>query len=495
MINSPRIVSTFIVGLWSLILLMLLCAGELQADQASPQPESGSKYSLADSINIAIRKNRTIRNAYLDRIVQKYDLLVAEDKFTPKMLLTPSIKARGANGDVPTTKTTSLSGTITEILPTGATINVAANHDLTSSTANPQARAFGWNVTIAQPLLKGGGLEAATASVRTARLNEQSNILSFKSTLIDTVNSVILAYRAYVQAIKALEISKQSLERSKELLVTNKQLIAAGRMAEIEIVQTEADVASREFNLLSSENAVDAARLALLKALDIDKNTRLLPMDEVTIPPIPFTLEEAKKLAFSNRPDYQQFLIGMENAKITLATAKNNTLWDLSLAAGYGEANLDGGGLSDSSDRSWNSGLVLTVPIGDLTIKQGYLNAKIALQKLENDLGKLQESIAIEVQDALRNAEMNQRQIKLASMSRTLSEKKVKIETEKLKVGRSTNFQLVSFQNDLVNAQSSELNAIISYLNALSSLERTLGITLDSWGITLAEREERQSRP
>jgi outer membrane protein TolC len=64
----------------------------------------------------------------------------------------------------------------------------------------------------------------------------------------------------------------------------------------------------------------------------------------------------------------------------------------------------------------------------------------------------------------------------------------VEIETEKLKAGRSTNFQLVSYQNDLKNAQKSELDAIITYQNALTTLESKLGITLDRWGITLAER-------
>lgn len=130
----------------------------------------------------------------------------------------------------------------------------------------------------------------------------------------------------------------------------------------------------------------------------------------------------------------------------------------------------------------------LTIPIGDLTIRQSYIATDVALKKQENTLALLRQSIEIEVQDALRNAEMNPRQIKLATLSRQLSEKKVEVETEKLKAGRPTNFQLVSFQNDLVSAQNNELGAIISYLNALTNLEQTLGITLDHWGVTLAER-------
>jgi outer membrane protein TolC len=446
--------------------------------------------TMADCIATTVRENRTIKNAYLDRIVQKYDLRVAEDKFNPKMLLSPGVQTSGGSGTTPNSAVTGLSGTVTEQLPTGAAINLSAKHDITSTDNVRPGRAYGWNISLTQPLLKGAGLEVNTASVIFARRSEQGNILSLKSTLMDTLTAVVTSYRSYIQAIKSLEISRQSLERSKELIETNKELIAAGRMAAIESVQSEADVAGKEFDLLSSENSVDAARLALTKAIDIDKNTRIIPVEETGIPAVPYTLEQGKKLAFENRPDYQSSLLGYENAKLQLVIAKNSTLWDLSLTGGYGE-NYTREGVPDSNSYAgtWNAGLRLTVPIGDLSIQQGLIASEIAMKKLDNDLARQRESIEIEVQDALRNAEMNLRQIKLATLSRSLTEKKVEIETDKLKAGRSTNFQLVSFQNDLVNARNSELGAIITYLNALTALDRTLGITLDRWGVSLAERK------
>lgn len=465
-----------------IILISLL----MVSSRAAASSAAEMSMTLADCVAVAVRENRTIRNAYLDRVVQKYDLRVSEDKFTPKLSLTPSVQSSGGTGTTVTTTTSGLSGMVTEQLPTGATITLNGNHDIASTETASPSRAYGWNVSLTQPLLKGGGLEVNTASVRTARLTEQNNILSLKSTVMSTLTSVVTSYRSYVQAIKALEISKQSLERSRELVDTNRELIAAGRMAAIEIVQSEADVASQEFSLLSAENAVDAARLALTKAIDIDKNSMVVPTAEVDIPPVPFSLAQAKTLAFENRPDYLSSLLGYETAKIQLVIAKNNTLWDLSLTGGYAQNYTRGN--YDSFGGSWIAGLKLTVPIGDLSIRQGYLAADISLRKLDNTLARQREDIAIEVQDALRSAEMNLRQIKLATQSRVLSEKKVEIETEKLKAGRSTNFQLVSYQNDLKNARVNELNAIITYLNALTTLEQTLGITLDRWKVSLVER-------
>ena len=469
-----------------IILIVLLFFSTTVATSTATE----TQMSLADCIATAVRENRTIKNAYLDRVVQKYDLRTAEDKFTPKLLLTPGIQASGGSDPTPTTAVTGLSGTVTEQFPTGAAITLGAKHDITSTENVRTGRSYGWNVSLIQPLLKGAGFEVNTASVISARRNEQSNILSLKSTLMDTLTSVVTAYRSYIQAIKSLEINRQSLIRSRELIEINKELIAAGRMAAIESVQSEADVAGKEFSLLSSENAVDAARLALTKAIDIDKNSRIIPVEETGIPPVPYTLEEGKKLAFENRPDYLSSLLGYENAKLDLVIARNSTLWDLSLTGGYGNSyTRDGAPGSDSSAGAWNAGLTLSVPLGDLSIRQGLLASEIAMKKLEHDMARQREDIEIEVQDALRSAEMNLRQIRLATLSRTLTEQKVEIETDKLKAGRSTNFQLVSFQNDLVNARNSELDAIITYLNALTALDRTLGITLDRWGVSLAERK------
>lgn len=468
----------------------------------TPSHAADPAMSLDDCIALTLRENRTIKNAYLDRVVQKYDLRIAEDKFVPILILAPSVtgsgsaKALGGGINTSSSTTTFTSGavaTLTENLPAGGTLSVGSSYTVTSTQQAVPSRDYGWNVSLTQPLLKGAGLDVNLESVRLARINEQKNILVLKSTLISTMSSVITSYRSYIQALKSLEITRQSLERSRELVTTNRELIAAGRMAAIEIVQSEADLANQELSLLTAENSLDAARLALTKAIDIDKNTRITPLAETKIPPVPYTLAQARQLAFSNRPDYQGLLLDYETTKRALTIAKRNTLWDLSLTGNYSEAyNRATSTTPVNSSGAWTAGLTLTIPLDNLyrssSDRQAALAAEISLKKMENSLARQREDIEIEIQDALRSAEMNYRQIKLATLARSLSEKKVEIETEKLKAGRSTNFQLVSYQNDLKNAQKSELDAIITYQNALTTLESKLGITLDRWGITLAER-------
>jgi outer membrane protein TolC len=235
-----------------------------------------------------------------------------------------------------------------------------------------------------------------------------------------------------------------------------------------------------------AENTADAARLALTKSIDIDRNTVITPMLETEVPALPYTREQARTLAFANRPDVQGMRLSQESARLQHLLAKNGTLWSLALNGSYGQRAGDAPGTAASN---WSTALVLNIPLADLAIQQSYMAAEIQLQKLDNDLTRQRESIEIDVDNALRNAEMSLRQIKLATQARVLSEKKVEIETDRLKAGRSTNFQMVSYQNDLVYAQNNELSAIINYRNALTTLDSTLGITLDQWGVSLEQRQ------
>ncbi|MTV29245.1 hypothetical protein FTX61_28340 [Nitriliruptoraceae bacterium ZYF776] len=80
---------------------------------------------------------------------------------------------------------------------------------------------------------------------------------------------------------------------------------------------------------------------------------------------------------------------------------------------------------------------------------------------------------------------MSWRAQRLAEQSVLLSEQKLDIERQRLRAGRSTNFQVVSFEDDLVRTRTDLLSARISYLNALTNLDDVLGVTLQTWGVRL----------
>ena len=456
--------------------------------QSPPARPLAQDLTLEEAIRIAVADNRGVKNAYLERVVQKYDLYVADSKFSPKFLLTTEVGTQGGNHQ-DSQRTGNIASTATQLLPTGAQIRFLGTSQALFTLGN-WGSARGWTVNFSQPLLKGAGIDVNTASVRTAQINEQANILRLKQTLMSTLVSTISAFRSLVQSNEALAISQQSLERSRQTLAINRERIDAGRMAAVDIYQAEADVANREVSLLQAQNSLDAARLNLVKLLDLDPASQPRPIAETVIPPVPQDAQEALRLAFENRPDYLNAQLSHEIAKLNLLVAENSALWTLDLTGSYNQTEGWGplGMGSQGPQDRWNVGLLLSIPLNDPAIQQGAVSARINLDKFENDLAQQRLDIEVEVINALRKAEISRRQIDLNTQARELAQKNVDVQTEKLKVGRTSNFELLSYQNALVSAQNAELNAIISYLNDLTTLENTLGLVLDRWGVTLVER-------
>lgn len=440
--------------------------------------------TLADAVALGLRENRTIRGAYLQRVVDKFNLRVAEDQFTPHAQLGGSL---GFNRTTSAMALASLTPSVVSVTPIGTQLAFSWDNQQNGTGSSTL------NLTVLQPLLKGAGYDVNMSALRQARLSEQINRLHLKSTISDTIAQIIAAYYQLLEAREQLGIAKDSLQRSVDLQAVNRALIAAGRMAESEMVQAESGVASQELAVVSAENAFESARLALLVLLAVDPHTRLVPAELFKTEPVKLDLDRMLTIAFDNRPDYLTQLITIEVARLAAADATNGRLWDLSLAAGASipaegsNARLAVGALA-ATKPEFNAGLQLTIPLNSLTPEQAEVQARVALQQNELGMEQLRSQIEQEVRDAVRAVGVGWRQAKLAAQVHALARKTLEIEQIKLKAGRSTNFEIVSFQRDLVTAESAELTAGIAYLSSLVTLDQQLGTTLDTWKIQINDK-------
>ncbi len=488
------------------LLAPLLFAAAASADETPPPaPPPAEGLTLRTAIRIALLNNRTLEKAALDRETQRFDLRVAEDEFVPNLNLSstalhnPVTRADARS----TTRDAGVSAEVTQRLPTGGRVAIVWTSDGTEVT--PGGRPIDYDSSLSlrldQPLLRGGGLRTNLANLRIARLAEEGNILEFRRTIINTVTQVVFAYRSLLQARLQLEVTETALLRAREQMRVNRALVDAGILAPVEIIQTEADIAAQEFNVLTARSALDSARFNLVKLLDIDRDAALEATDATDPPDFTLTLDEARDLAYANRPDYLQAEQALRIAGFGADVAKNNRLWSLALTSRY---RLDGSdeALGDAIDRTfsradenWSVGLTLDVPVGDLTRRQGLLRARSRALKAAIDLVEARENIEIELRDAFRSIELNLQRVRVATVGRELAERKLEIERGKLQSGRTTNFAIVTFQNDLVRARLNEITARITLLNALNALDQTTGSTLEAWGIRIEELDGGRPAP
>ncbi|MCT7948748.1 TolC family protein [Ancylothrix sp. C2] len=468
-----------------------------QNPQSNPQSNPPSipenrpiQLTLSDTIILALQNNRDIKNAYLNRLAETQELATEEGKFRPTF--TPEI-AINLNRNVfgianNNNNQLSIGADISVKMPAGGEfsfgwVGAARNNYTNNFPTNTELARAEQNLKLqfTQPLMRGFGVEINRASIEIARIREQINIITLKSTLSDTITRVIFAYRTLQQAAERVKIETQFLELAKQRKAEFQILIEAGRQAPVDILPYEKAIADREGILLAAENNRQQAIANLLQILDIDREINILPTDSPT-PEI--NLPEPKniqQIALENNPNYLSSILDRDIFKLNLLLAEDNQRWNLDFNASYD-------GISNNAtdtNQNLTVGITLSREFGNLSLKSDVERSKVNLLKAENTLKDNRANLEIEIQNQLRDINLKLKQIELAKNTTQLAEKQLDIEQQKLRLGRSTSREIVRFQDELIFAKNQELNAQIDYLNALTNLQKTLGTTLNTWNITI----------
>jgi outer membrane protein TolC len=471
-------------------ILHLTAALCLAAAPAIAAPRTMS-LTLPEAVFLALRNNRGIHSQYLQRIVDKFALRVAEDAYTPKLTLGGSVLQGRSAGTSGSSLAVSPAGTLTTV--TGAAFTFGwANNQARSQGSRPSGGSNA-QISFSQPLLAGGGLDVGTAPLRQARLAEQNAQLALRNNISSAITGVIIAYRQLILTEQQARIAEAALKRARDLRDVNRLLIEAGRLARVELVQSEQAIAQAELALSSARNSNNSARLALLTLLALELEIEVRPTEKLLAPPVAIDTKQAVALAFANQPAYLQQALQQDIARINLMLAKNQRLWSVALVGGTGLQNRgvnipdSVGGLA-ARRADYQIGLQFSVPINDLSRQQAEVNATIGLRQVELAREQAAATLEQQVTDAVASLTAQTGELEQTRRARTLSVGKLEIELARLQAGRSSNFQVVSFQNDVQQAENAELSATVAYLNALTVLDQLLGTTLETWKIELNDR-------
>ena len=433
--------------------------------------------TLEEAIRLALDGSRSAVAAWLGREEQRLALEAAEERYEP----TASIDASaGVAKEDPWEAEVSLGPSLR--VPTGGSFRLSWSKPV----AGEGDRSDRTTLSFSQPLLRGFSTEIDTAPLVKARMNKRINVRAFRDRIGGIVTSVIGAYRGVLRAARQVAIAREALERARTQLATNRLLIEAGRMAPRDVVQSEAEVANKEYALIDSENRLETANAGLINILDLEEGVRVELSEEAAFQPVRPDLEQSLETAFALRTDHLRADLGVEIAHLDLRLAEDAQLWDLSLDLEASRRQRSGVG-GDSHETDYSGRLNLTVPLWDPGPGRALVSARNDVRRAEMDLAETRQAIRIDVRRAVRDVEVGLRQIDLAREALELAGEKLDIERRKLQEGLSSTFQLGRFEDDLVRAQNREVDAVVGYRNALTSLDRTLGTTLETWGIRIEQ--------
>jgi outer membrane protein TolC len=184
-------------------------------------------------------------------------------------------------------------------------------------------------------------------------------------------------------------------------------------------------------------------------------------------------------------------LLDIENQAITVASARNQLLPNLDVNAGWTQSGLDSSTNSSADSLGtgrfydWVVGLQFEVQIPYRGRVSNYRNTRDALQQFELQKHDLENSIVIEVDQAIRQLEFAYRAVQNLADEVRLQEALLRAERSKLRAGTSDAYTVSQIENDLIDVRSRELRAKTDFENYRAAYEKAVGTLLDRHGVTL----------
>ncbi len=358
-------------------------------------------------------------------------------------------------------------------------------------------------LTLTQPLLRGFLIDNNRQQLVVTALNRDASEIQLRGTIAATLANVRNAYWELLYSNDALEVARGSLDLASKLVADNRARVEVGALAPLDVVQAQAEEATRRQALAQADAQSRTAELVLKRLIvsgtdDPLWNVEINPVDRPTFLPEPLDVQSAVRKALDNRTDLQIARKTIDSNDVTLRFMRNQTLPELDLTAMYGATGLGGtqfqrngtgvtsqiigvvpGGYGDAwrtltgrNYPTWNLALNLSYPLGASAQDAQLARAKVQLNQSAAQLRALELQVATDVTNAALQVQSGLTRYQAATVARELAQQRLDAEQSRFEVGLSTNFLVVQAQRDLSTAQNTELRALLDYRKALVDYER-----------------------
>jgi outer membrane protein len=373
-------------------------------------------------------------------------------------------------------------------------------------------------LSFTQPLMRNFRIDSNRGNIKLANLDLKSTDSQFKQKVTDTISNIQSQYWDLVSAIRDYEIKRESVKLGQITLRDNRKKVAVGTLAQISITEAQADLAQRELNLFSSEESIIRQENSLRQLISNDRNAEIwskviIPTDTPDFREYKVELQPAIETALKNRPELEQLDIQINQSDINLQMTQNQRKWQMDLTGTFGSNGNSGtpaststslyqtkidpaqiGGLATSYKNvfasgatNWSLKLAVNVPLRNRSTDSQFAQQQISKRKMLMQRKSQEQSIQVEIRNAIQKLDTNRKQVETAKMGRQLSEEQLAGEVKRNEAGLSENFRVLDRQNQLAQAEFTYLTNLINYKKSVISLQKSMYTLLESNEFELAK--------
>jgi outer membrane protein len=428
------------------------------------------------------------------------------------------------------TKTQTYNFGYTQGFGTGS--QLAVTFDNTRFTTDSVFAAFNpglnssFRATFTQHLLQGFGTGIQDRFILQAKNDRRITDSSFRQQLLYTVNQVENIYWGLVSAYEDEQAKERALAQSTQLTADNRKQLEIGTLAPLDVVNSDASVASDKQALIQSQTNLEYQQLIMKQAIARNLNdpqlsaAPVIPTDRVALDRLPeedMPVEDLVREAYVNNPQIEQAVLNMKNNQITIKAEKNGLLPILDVNGFYGAAAAGGlvspdciieagaqgypasacpastgyGTVLKSTVNNafpdYGFGVNLTLPLRNRTAQADQERSQMELRQSQMRLQQLYTQIRIQVingQYALTN---DRAQVDAAQASHDYAAQSLEAEQKKYKLGASTTALVLQQGRSLAIADNTLISATAAYAKDRAALLQLLSNTLDRYNINITD--------
>lgn len=494
-------------------LLILAAAGALALPSAAMAQEgSAGGLRLGDAVSAALVGNPTLQIARLDMEGARADVMRARGAFDTRLSTrtsddqraTSALDESGTVADAAlSSRTSSFTAQLTRELPGGMVLQPALSVtrvDDARAVPIPYAQA-GASLAIVAPLGPNRGGGVTRSAVREAELGRDATAQQIRQTAATSVRDVVGAYWEYRAAYQRAAVLASAEARAARLLEETRTLVAAEERPAADLIQLQANLASKRISRLNAEQQVETVRhrLGLLMGLDAGAASRLATPADPFPPPVPFraggaAAERLVETAVARRGELAASELRMDAARLRhlAARAGARPTVDLSVELGYSGVTTArglGGTLSPfySNVPGLNLSLQLSyqAALGNVAARGHTVRAAAAVSQQQLALDALRKQVASGVALAAGALERSLTLLAHAEEAVRLFGRAVENEKAKHALGTATLIDVILAEDSRTSALLGEVDARLSHAASLSRLRWETGTLLEGDGSEL----------
>ncbi|MGQ9608769.1 MAG: TolC family protein [bacterium] len=404
--------------------------------------------TLQQCIQIAVEKSPTMRSARLDLVQQNMNLEDAQSEYLPQI-------------------------------------------DISGGYSFSDRIDFGWekenydaSLDASYTIWDHGRRKSALAQAKARMEAEYSR---YTRTTQSLIFDVIQAYYDLLEAEKIIIVDEQLVEQSKQNVEKVKAFLEAGTVVEADVATARVQLANNELTLINDMNNLEIARANLAIILGFEPGTKISVVEDLDydgyiktgiIETEEISIEDIKAKALALRPEIKEAKANRDVLELAAKLAKLER-WPQINAEGRYNLRLDDY-LRErdalKNYKSWDVSARIFFPLFDggrsaRTVKK----AEISLQKSDESMFELEQSISLEVRQAYFNFERTKKSLDIASAQVEDARMSLEIIQGRYDLGMVILLELLDAQTQYARARINQVKAFYNYKVARKSLEKAMG--------------------